>query len=332
MGVSIRASARGLGFIFAGSIWVAACGSPKPAEAPDPQLEEAPPPAADKSVPPSSPKVKEGMDALSAGKFEEAEKLLKEARSEQPEDPQAAFYHGVALEGLEKPEEAKLAYELAIKLDPKLIEARQNLSALLVEADLAEAALEVAEKGLEVAPEDAGLLGNRALALGALGSPEAKAAFQKALEKRPEDGWLRYYYAAVLALEKEDAQAKAELRKIKISEAALGVSVSELYGVLKDFGGCVSALDQALAQGEDAELLTRRGRCKVGLKEMKGAEADFRAVVALAPKEPIGHFYLGKHLLATGNKVEGKKELTLAKELGPNTPFGKEAAETLAGK
>jgi Flp pilus assembly protein TadD len=326
MGVSIRAGAWGLGLVL-----LTACGSPKPAEEPEPAPVTDPKPAT-KSVPPSSAKVKQGMDALSAQNFSEAERLLSLARTEEPKDPQAAFYHGVALEGLERQDDAKLAYEKALELDPRLIEASQNLSALLVEADQAEAALEVADKGLAIAPEDPGLLGNRALALGALGSPEAEAAFQKALNKRPEDGWLRYYYAAVLVLEKKTALAQAELKKIKILDPALGVSVSELYGVLRDFSGCVAALDQALAKQQDAELLTRRGRCKVGLKDMSGAEADFRAVVALVPKEPIGHFYLGKHLLATGNKVEGKKELTLAKELGPGTPFGKEAAETLAGK
>jgi tetratricopeptide (TPR) repeat protein len=321
-------------FLVLASVLLSGCGPRPPAEEPKPTLEPAGAAEAEPSAPASSPGVKKGMDLIAAQKFAEAESVLGSARTEAPQDPQAAYYHGVALEGLGRGEDAKSAYEAALKLDPKLLEASQNLSALLVEMDQPSDALAVADGGLASYPENGGLLGNRALALGALGSPEAKAAFEKALSKRPDDGWLRYYFAAVLVLEKDRDRALSELKKIVVGDASLGTSVSELYGVLKDFPGCVSALDQAIQQEKapSAELLVRRGRCKVGAKDMKGAESDFRAAVQAAPNEPIGHFYLGKHLWASGAKPEGKKELERARELGPETPFGKEAAEKLAGK
>lgn len=261
--------------------------------------------------------------------------MLAQARAEKSNDPQAAYYHGVALEGLGKTDEARSAYVRALELDSALLEASQNLSALLVEADEAEKALEVAEAGLKQAPKNPGLLANRALALAALGSEEAEAAFVAALGVKADDGWLRYYYAGVLAIHEKSDAASKELGKVSteaLADADLAAKVSELYGVLKDFPGCVRALDSAIGVKVSAELLVRRGRCKLGQKDMAGAEADFRRATTEAPSDPMGHFYLGKHLLSTGKVAEGKKALTRAVELGPDTPFGKQAKAALHAK
>ncbi len=286
-------------------------------------------------APASSEKVKKGRDLLTARKFEEASEVLSEARADKPNDPQAAYYHGVALEGLGDTEAAKSAYERALELDAALLEASQNLSALLLEQDAADRALAVADAGLENAPKDPGLLGNRALALGALGSDEAEQAFETALAARSGDGWLRYYYAGVLTLHEKTDRAAAELKKISsdaLKDVDLLVAVSDLYGVLKEFSSCVQLFDRALADKSSAELLVRRGRCKLGTKDLSGAEADFRRATTEAPEDPMGYFYLGKHLVAQGKAVEGKKALTRAVELGPETPFGKQAKAALAGK
>lgn len=318
-----------------GAVWgllagmaLGCAGEQKPAETPPPATETKTAPA--KAAPASSPLVQQGMDAIGEQRFEDAAKLLAEAREKSPKDKQAAYYHGVALEGLGKREDAQAAYEAALALDPKLVEAAQNLSALLVEMDQPQKALDVADAGLQVAPQNPGLLGNRALALGALGSPDARAAFVTALEKRPEDGWLRYYYAAVLVLAEEKDAAKAELAKISVSGADLARSVSELYGVLQDFGACQKVLSDALAAAESAELLVRRGRCAVGAKDLAQAEKDFRRATAIAPEDPMGHFYLGRHLLAGGKAAEGKAELKRAVDLGPDTEFGAQAKRALA--
>lgn len=286
-------------------------------------------------APASSEKVKQGRDLLTARKFEEASQILAEARQDKPNDPQAAYYHGVALEGLGETEAAKAAYERALELDGALLEASQNLSALLLEQDSAEQALAVADAGLKNAPKDPGLLANRALALGALGSDEAERAFETALAARSGDGWLRYYYAGVLTLHEKNDAATAELKKISsdaLKDADLLIAVSELYGVLKDFPSCVQLFDRALSEKSSAELLVRRGRCKLGTKDLSGAEADFRRATTESPEDPMGYFYLGKHLVAQGKAAEGKKALTRAVELGPETPFGKQAKAALSGK
>lgn len=305
-----------------------ACSSSPPEE---PKTAPAQPVAA--TAPASNAEVKKGMTAIEGGRFEEAERTLRGARESHPKDPQAAYYHGLSLEKLGAIAEAEAAYESALELDPGLLEASKNLSALLVENDEAERAVTVADHGLERAPNNPGLLANRALALGALGASEAPAAFRLALEKSPDAGWLRYYYAAVLALREERKSALQELTRISIgSDVELAIKAAELYGVLEDFDGCVRVLTQIVDSDPRAELLVRRGRCQVGRRQMQEAERDFRAAVAQAPADPMGHFYLGKHLMAQGDRVEGKKALETAIQLGPETPFGLQAKKALASK
>src|SRR4051812_30059111 len=85
------------------SFALGACGgSSPPPEAPPPPLDEpsTPPPAADRTAQASSAKVQQGIDAIKAQDFATAKARLTEARAEAPKDPQAAFYLGVALEGL----------------------------------------------------------------------------------------------------------------------------------------------------------------------------------------------------------------------------------------
>jgi predicted Zn-dependent protease len=78
--------------------------------------------------------------------------------------------------------------------------------------------------------------------------------------------------------------------------------------------------------------LAQRARCKHSAGDDKGAEADLKDAVATEPQNPIGHYYLGKHLIAAGKKAEGQASLKKAVSLGPDTPFGKAAARDLKTK
>jgi len=148
-----------------GALASVACGSATPApEAPPPALDDpAPAAAADQSAKPSSKQVEEGIEAIKAQDFAKAKTLLSAAHRESPKDPQAAFYLGVALEGLGDATGAAAAYKDALALDPKLTEASVNLSALLLDQKDAAGALSAADVGLKTAPKQPDLLLNRAL-------------------------------------------------------------------------------------------------------------------------------------------------------------------------
>src|SRR5690606_32525410 len=139
----------------------------KPAEEPAqpaPVSADSPDGGAENVAPASSEAVKTGRDAIQEGDFERAEKVLREASEADPKDPQAAFYLGVALEGTGDLAQAAEEYRRAVELSPELMEARANLSYLLLTEDKAEEALSVAEGGLKLDPENVPLLANRALA------------------------------------------------------------------------------------------------------------------------------------------------------------------------
>ncbi|HVU01851.1 MAG TPA: tetratricopeptide repeat protein [Polyangiaceae bacterium] len=297
-----------------------ACGGSEP----PPQTADNPPPLDDDDAPsgggaaaqPSSGKVKEGMDAIQAGDFAKAKTVLTEATQANPKDPQAAFYLGVADEGLGDGKTAAEDYRKALSLDPKLAEASTNLSGVLLDLEDAKGALEAAEAGLKVAPKSPSLLRNRAVALDATGSKDAPAAFKAALAAAPKDGEVRYLYGESLARSGDEAGAVKELMPLTESDdVAVLASTGRLLGKLKAFDGCVRALDRAVSKKDVAELRVQRGICKHGKKDDKAAEADFVAATTADPKYAPAHYYLGQQKLADGDKKAAKAELQKAAEL-----------------
>src|SRR5688572_20506716 len=127
----------------------AACGKAAP-EPETPPADSTEPAASDSVTPASSDAVKKGRDQIQAGDFAGAEETLGQAAKADTKDPQAAFYHGVALEGLERFEESEAEYRRAIELSPELLEAHVNLSFLLLSLEKPKDALAAADAGLAV--------------------------------------------------------------------------------------------------------------------------------------------------------------------------------------
>ena len=123
------------------------CGDPPP-----PATADNPPPL---DTPPAQPKptvekasnelVQQGMDAIQKQDFEGAKRILTEAATKDAKDPQAAFYLGVAMDGLGDVPGAMSQYKKALELDPKLVEAAVNLSGAQFEQKDAAGALATAE-------------------------------------------------------------------------------------------------------------------------------------------------------------------------------------------
>lgn len=305
-----------------------ACGGGQPeAKSPDPV--DLLGPSDEGAAAPSSDAVQKGMNALEAGDFEQARDILAQAHAEQPSDPQAAFYYGVALEGVGDVPAALDAYRKALESDPKLTEASQNLSAALVEQGDAQGALDAADAGLAHRPEDPGLLANRALALEALGSDEALGAYAKALTKS-NDASLRFNYASALAAANQRDEAIAQLKQIPTEDPEFAAAVATTFYQLKAFDECAGVLDRTIAAKPNADLHVRRGACRQGKQDKAGALADYRAAVKLDAAFAPGHYYLGRYLAAEGKKTEARAALQKASELGEGTPIGASAKKVLA--
>jgi Tfp pilus assembly protein PilF len=282
-------------------------------------------------APASSGKVKEGMDAIQAGDFAKAKTVLEQAAKENPKDPQAAYYLGVAVEGLGDGKGATEHYKKALELDPKLTEASINLSGVLLDANDVEGALSAANAGLKSAPKNPSLLRNRAVALDATGSKDAVAAFKSAVAAASNDKEIRYLYAEALVRAGDKAAALTELKALTSSDdVAVLASVGRLLGKLKAFDECIAAFDNAIKQKDAAELRVDRGLCKHGKKDDKGAGADFEAAVSADAKFAPAHFYLAQNKRDAGDKKGAKAEFEKAASLDPGGKLGAAAKKELS--
>ena len=282
-------------------------------------------------APASSGKVKEGMDAIQAGDFAKAKEVLEQAAKDNPKDPQAAYYLGVSVEGLGDGKTAAGHYKKALELDPKLTEASINLSGVLLDSNDVEGALAAVNAGLKSAPKNPSLLRNKAVVLDASGSKDAVAAFKAAVAAAPNDKEIHYLYAEALARSGDKTAALAELKPLASSDdIAVLASVGRLFGKLKAFDECVSALDNAIAKKDAAELRVDRGLCKHGKKDDKGAGADFEAAVAADAKFAPAHFYLAQNKRDAGDKKGAKAEFEKAASLDPGGKLGAAAKKELS--
>jgi tetratricopeptide (TPR) repeat protein len=301
-----------------------------PVTAADPPLDDAP--AGPSAAEASSAQVKRGMELIQKKDFEGAKAALLQAQAAKPDDPQAAFYLGVALESLNDHEAAKKSYARALELDPKLTEASVNLSAILMDAGDAASALRVAEMGLRSAPRQPDLLMNRALALESAGNQDdAVRAYGAAVAAAPQNVELGYAYAELLAKTGRKDQALEQLHKLEITDdPKLIQAVANLFGRLKAFSECVAALDQAIKNKPTVDLYVRRGVCHHEMDEDDAARADYDAALKLDAESAAAHYYLGMHYREKGDKKQALTHLGAASARGKGTPVGEAADHALA--
>jgi tetratricopeptide (TPR) repeat protein len=329
-------SLRSLGFAGAllGALAAAACGgSARPPEAPPPPLDSpSAAPKSDEAAKPSSKKVEQGIEAIKAQDFAKAKELLSAAHTESPKDPQAAFYLGVALEGLSDGAGATSAYKDALALDPKLTEASVNLSALLLDAKDAAGALSVAEGGLKTAPKQPDLLLNRALALEAAGKKEESLkAYGAAAAAAPDNVDLHIAYAELLTAAKDDKAALEQLRAVSSTEDPKELAkLAQKFGRLHAFADCIASLDKAIKATDTPDLHVRRAVCRHEQKDDAGAVSDYEAALKLDDKFAPAHYYFAQHICPT-DKKKAAEHFKKAADLGGDTDLGKHAAE-LASK
>jgi len=253
---------------------------------------------------------------------------LSAARSESPKDPQAAFYLGVALEGLGDGTGAAAAYKDALALDPKLTEASVNLSALLLDQKDAAGALSAAEIGLKTAPKQPDLLLNRALALEASGKKEESLkAYGAAVAAAPDNIDLRIAYAELLTAAKDEKGALEQLRAVSTTDdPKLLDKLAQKFGRLHAFADCIAVLDKAIKASDSANLHVRRAVCRHDQKDDAGALSDYEAALKLDEKFAPAHYYLAKHVCPS-DKKKAATHFKRAAELAPSDDIGKRAAD-----
>ena len=326
--------------VVSSALVLAACGGSPPPAAADPTDEEAnaEPSGGGKSAsaPASNASVEKAMQAIQGQDFASAKSILEQARKDDPKDPQAAFYLGVANEGLGDKAAAKEAYRAAMGLDAKLPDPAVNLSQLLLDEKDAAGALSVVDGALKTLPKHPDLLLNRAVALEALGKKdEALAAYGTAAGARPKDMVLHAAYGQLLS---EAGKQKEGLAELKIAagsdDPALLASIASIQTKASAWDDCIATLNRALGVKKVPALLVRRAMCEDGKKDDKAAESDYNAALAMDADFAPAHHYLGLHLAAKDKKAALEhldKAAALAGDKGIGPEAKKKAAE-LRGK
>jgi Tfp pilus assembly protein PilF len=311
---------------------------PPPAESGDPEGSGAGEPTGAQPVAPASNElVKEGRDLLESDKFDKAKKVLTDARRKDPKDPQAAYYLGVACQGLGDLPSAQKQYEEALALEPKLSEASLNLSQIKLDAGDAKGALAVIDAALKSDPKHADLLLNRAVSLEKAGGEKAEIikAYGAAVEARPGDPMLRAVYGGLLSESGKGAEAVVQLKQaLNAEDPALLVSVATVLTKEGAYDDCIKAVDRAMLKKKLPALYVRRGICRDGKKDDAGAVSDYEAALAMDPNFAPAHFYYGLNL-SLKDKAKALEHIDKAIALAPDNPLTpeakKKAAELRAG-
>ncbi len=316
-------------------VLISACSSAPPPAAADPSLADAPSGssgASPSSAPASNANVEKAMSAIENQDFASAKTILEQARKDDPKDPQAAFYLGVADEGLSDKPGAKEAYRAAMGLDPKLPDPAVNLSQLLLDEQDAAGALAVVDTALKSLPKHPDLLLNRAVALEALGKKDdALKAYGAAASVRPKDMVLHAAYGQLLSEAGKQQEGLAELKIAAGSDdPALLASIASVQTKAGAFDDCIATIGRALAQKKVPALLVRRGICEDGKKDDKAAEADYQAALGMDANFAPAHHYLGLHLAAKGDKKSALEHLDKAAALAGDKGIGPEAKKKAA--
>jgi tetratricopeptide (TPR) repeat protein len=280
------------------------------------------------------PEVDRAIASIKANDYHSAKAALDQALHKNPKNGMAAYYMGVALENLGDKPGAEQKYKDAMTYAPEIAEAAVNLGALYLDAGKWDEAIAVTEKGLAKRTDDPALHANMAVALKGKGDKEGAAVeYERAIKVVGDNPDLRYAYGSLLLEMGNKPKAATELKSALASAGsnrALLASIGRLLGSAGAFADCVSAMDKAIATGDDAEFRVRRGLCRHSMKDEAGAKADFEAATKLDPKFGPAHYYFGESLLASGNGPQAAKEFDQAATLAPQTELGKKARDQAA--
>ncbi|MBN1867733.1 tetratricopeptide repeat protein [Candidatus Sumerlaeota bacterium] len=243
--------------------------------------------------------------------------------------PSEAAWHsmrGNAFRAIGKPNKAIESYSRAVELDGSLLDARNNLAALLAQSGRPDEAIRQYEAILRDRPRTTAAHVNLAVALGTTGRfDEAMRHYRTALEVDPDNASAWYNMAVLLSHAGRDEES-LEAYKEAIRLGPDFPDAHENMGVLFATTG---RLDEAIrCFSRAAEVAPKRAQPHLNLAEAhweKGekrvAEEEFRKCLELDPDHAIGYLRLGEFLMTTSGRSDEarrclERSLALASEQG----------------
>ena len=303
--LSIASACAGLG-----------CGSsgPKQVEGPKPSLDDS-----DKGSGSSNPDIAAAEDALKAKDCVTARAKATAVLDKTPKMPDALFILGVCDEADGKPEDAVAHYKGALEGDPTSTGAAVNLSALLIDLQRYDDAIEVCKASLAKSKATVELHINLAYALKGKGDHAMAAkSFANAIALKPDDASLRIDRAGELTAAGDKDGAAKELKNALAkagNDADLLAEIGVGLAKVDDAPGCVAAFDKAIAAKSSPVFLTERGICKHKAKDLAGARKDLDDAIATDPGNLKAQFAAGMYAEEAKDKKACKQHFGEAVKL-----------------
>lgn len=243
--------------------------------------------------------------AIEKQEYPTAEKLLREAVVETPNDFQAWFDLGFVLNATGNTPEAIDAYRKSVAASPNVFESNLNLGLMLAKT----------------------------------GSPEAEKYLRAATQLKPtarqQEGWARAWLSLGHVIEKTNPQGAVEAFRAASTFAPRDpephISAGLMLEHLKQFNAAETEYKAA------AELDPKSSEALAGLVNiythsgrMQEAESALRKYIAVDPQNASAHIQLGRVLALSGKRDEAAAELQAGLTLSPgNAAATRELASLL---
>lgn len=231
---------------------------------------------------------RKGVEALSAQRFAEAKKAFGRVLGVAPKDANTNLLAGMAAAGLNDLKNARKHYERAVKSDPDLVVARQELGATYAK------------------------MGDAAKAQAMLDEIQAMAA--KCADSCPEAAKLKRAVEVVTAAIASGPQARLETRPDALfAEAERGDSAYlDAVSLINErrYEDAIASLRAAdAAFGQHPDILTYLGFAQRKLGRYDLAETYYREALRLAPKHKGATEYYGELMIERGDRAGAAKML-----------------------
>lgn len=263
------------------------------------------------------------LEALPGGNRERARKEAEKATELLEDDKLSACRAQLVLGGLAADDKERgLAYDKAVELAPRDVEARRTRGLFhLVNDRFAEARADL-EVAIEEDPDEGGLY--EAVGMAYLMDEkleEAEKAFDKAIEINPQAPTALLQRARVLALQGERPEAIADLDKaieLKPDEAIPLILRARILQQAGETEKALVDLEKVLEKQPDhPAALELRGLIAAEMNDYAAAILDFRRLLDRHDQDAVVHGQLGMLHLAAKQPRAAAKEFTRAIELDP---------------
>jgi tetratricopeptide (TPR) repeat protein len=275
-----------------------------------------------------------GSAAFKAGDYATARASFEASVKKNPKQADAHYALALVLDKTGDRAAAEKSYKDALGLQPDMLEAAENLTALYVESGRYDDAASVAKKALAKNAKNAPLTLNYAVALGGKGDQVgSQKAFEDALRLEPNNALFHITYAQQLASWKKRDEA---LDRLKQAQKAAGDDPALLGGIgfelrtLRAAPECVEVFDKAIALKDNADFRTNRALCKHANKDKTGAIADLVQATTREPEFAPAQYWLGWAQHEEGKFTEAAAAYKKYLELAPKGPMAKAAEAKLA--